>query len=146
MLDAHIAAAAAVCSVSPLSSVRTSCTASHNAAAAAAAAVSLVNLAMALGISVEFCAHILHSFCVSHGSRVTRAKAALIKVGVQNRHAVGGPSLICCCDSFCINHGSSVMRAKAAIIKVGVFYHVGQCHCLGHELPIVGSIMAAKPV
>jgi hypothetical protein len=35
---------------------------------------------MALGISVEFCAHILHSFCVSHGSRATRAKAALIKV------------------------------------------------------------------
>jgi hypothetical protein len=45
-----------------------------------ASAVSLVNLAMALGIAVEFCAHILHSFCVSHGSRVTRAKAALIKV------------------------------------------------------------------
>jgi hypothetical protein len=26
-------------------------------------AVSLVNLAMALAIAVEFCAHILHSFC-----------------------------------------------------------------------------------
>lgn len=36
---------------------------------------------MALGIAVEFCAHILHSFCVSHGSRVARAKAALIKMG-----------------------------------------------------------------
>eukprot|EP00879_Flechtneria_rotunda_P012269 GHRR01012815.1.p1 GENE.GHRR01012815.1~~GHRR01012815.1.p1 ORF type:complete len:1130 (+),score=344.72 GHRR01012815.1:967-4356(+) len=44
-------------------------------------AVSLVNLAMALGIAVEFCAHILHSFCVSHGSRVARAKAALVKMG-----------------------------------------------------------------
>jgi Niemann-Pick C1 protein len=36
---------------------------------------------MALGIAVEFCAHILHSFCVSHGSRATRAKAALVKMG-----------------------------------------------------------------
>eukprot|EP00878_Enallax_costatus_P015127 GHUV01015839.1.p1 GENE.GHUV01015839.1~~GHUV01015839.1.p1 ORF type:complete len:1041 (+),score=174.75 GHUV01015839.1:474-3596(+) len=44
-------------------------------------AVSLVNLAMALGISVEFCAHVLHSFCVSHGSRITRAKTALVKMG-----------------------------------------------------------------
>lgn len=43
--------------------------------------MSLVNLAMALGIAVEFCAHILHSFCVSHGSRIARAKAALIKMG-----------------------------------------------------------------
>eukprot|EP00882_Tetradesmus_deserticola_P005279 GHRQ01005557.1.p1 GENE.GHRQ01005557.1~~GHRQ01005557.1.p1 ORF type:complete len:730 (+),score=321.05 GHRQ01005557.1:708-2897(+) len=44
-------------------------------------AVSLVNLAMALGIAVEFCAHILHSFCVSHGSRQARARAALVKMG-----------------------------------------------------------------
>ncbi|KAF6262418.1 multidrug efflux transporter AcrB transmembrane domain-containing protein [Scenedesmus sp. NREL 46B-D3] len=44
-------------------------------------AVSLVNLAMALGIAVEFCAHILHSFCVSHGSRRARARAALVKMG-----------------------------------------------------------------
>jgi Niemann-Pick C1 protein len=36
---------------------------------------------MALGIAVEFCAHILHSFCVSHGSRQARARAALIKMG-----------------------------------------------------------------
>lgn len=36
---------------------------------------------MALGIAVEFCAHILHSFVVSHGSRVARAKLALIKMG-----------------------------------------------------------------
>jgi hypothetical protein len=50
-------------------------------------AVSLVNLAMALGIAVEFCAHILHSFCVSHGSRVARARAALIKV--RERHVCG---------------------------------------------------------
>jgi Niemann-Pick C1 protein len=43
--------------------------------------VSLVNLAMALGIAVEFCAHVLHSFVVSHGSRVVRARAALLKMG-----------------------------------------------------------------
>jgi Niemann-Pick C1 protein len=36
---------------------------------------------MALGIAVEFCAHILHSFCVSHGSRQARARAALVKMG-----------------------------------------------------------------
>ncbi|KAF8057679.1 NPC1 [Scenedesmus sp. PABB004] len=44
-------------------------------------AVSLVNLAMALGIAVEFCAHVLHAFCVSHGSRPARARAALLKMG-----------------------------------------------------------------
>lgn len=42
--------------------------------------MSLVNLSMALGIAVEFCAHVLHAFCVSHGSRPARARAALVKV------------------------------------------------------------------
>jgi hypothetical protein len=45
--------------------------------------VSLVNLAMSLGIAVEFCAHILHSFIVSHGTRVARAKYSLIKMGAS---------------------------------------------------------------
>ncbi len=42
-------------------------------------AVSLVNLAMSLGIAVEFCAHVLHAYCASPPGlpRVLRAEAAL---------------------------------------------------------------------
>lgn len=45
--------------------------------------MSLVNLAMALGIAVEFCAHVLHAFCTGHGSRRARAQAALVKMGAS---------------------------------------------------------------
>merc|ERR1712136_501216 len=45
-------------------------------------AVSLVNLVMAIGISVEFCSHIVRAFAVSvQPSRVGRAKESLIKMG-----------------------------------------------------------------
>ncbi|XP_045523161.1 NPC intracellular cholesterol transporter 1 isoform X2 [Pieris brassicae] len=45
-------------------------------------AVSLVNLVMAVGIAVEFCSHLVHSFSVSPGdSRVARASAALTRMG-----------------------------------------------------------------
>lgn len=45
-------------------------------------AVSLVNLVMAVGISVEFCSHLVHSFGVSmEESRVRRAADALTKMG-----------------------------------------------------------------
>merc|ERR1712113_432298 len=44
--------------------------------------VSLVNLVMSVGISVEFCSHITRSFALSrHFSRVERAKEALAKTG-----------------------------------------------------------------
>ena len=44
--------------------------------------VSLVNLVMSVGISVEFCSHITRSFAFSsHLSRVDRAKEALSKTG-----------------------------------------------------------------
>ena len=36
---------------------------------------------MALGIAVEFNAHVLHAFCVTPGSREARARAALVKMG-----------------------------------------------------------------
>ncbi|XP_013148224.1 PREDICTED: Niemann-Pick C1 protein isoform X2 [Papilio polytes] len=45
-------------------------------------AVSLVNLVMAVGIAVEFCSHLVHSFSVSGGaSREQRAAAALTRMG-----------------------------------------------------------------
>lgn len=45
-------------------------------------AVSLVNLVMAVGISVEFCSHLVHSFSVSQDeTRVRRAADALTKMG-----------------------------------------------------------------
>ncbi|KAK9823955.1 hypothetical protein WJX72_006638 [[Myrmecia] bisecta] len=46
-------------------------------------AVSLVNLVMALGISVEFCAHIMHSFMVLPGPRPQRASQALQDMGAS---------------------------------------------------------------
>ena len=46
--------------------------------------MSLVNLAMALGIGVEFNAHVLHAFLVAPGpSRAARAGAALRAVGAS---------------------------------------------------------------
>lgn len=45
-------------------------------------AVSLVNLVMAVGISVEFCSHLVHSFSVSAGrGRGERAADALLRMG-----------------------------------------------------------------
>merc|ERR1719266_2870153 len=45
-------------------------------------AVSLVNLVMAVGISVEFCAHITRAFSVNVGeSRISRARDTLINMG-----------------------------------------------------------------
>ncbi|XP_075217206.1 Niemann-Pick type C-1a isoform X2 [Lycorma delicatula] len=45
-------------------------------------AVSLVNLVMAIGISVEFCSHIVHSFSMSvKENRILRASDALINMG-----------------------------------------------------------------
>lgn len=46
-------------------------------------AVSLVNLTMALGISVEFCAHLVHAFVVTPGSRPARTATALVEVGAS---------------------------------------------------------------
>ena len=49
-------------------------------------AVSLVNLVMAVGISVEFCAHITRDFAFTMGSnKIDRAKRSLINVGSSVR-------------------------------------------------------------
>ena len=44
-------------------------------------AVSLVNLTMALGIAVEFCAHLVHAFLEARGARAERSAAALRSAG-----------------------------------------------------------------
>jgi len=46
-------------------------------------AVSLVNMAMALGIAVEFCAHVVHAFGVAVGSRARRMATALERTGAS---------------------------------------------------------------
>ena len=46
-------------------------------------AVSVVNLTMALGIAVEFCAHIVHAFLVAAGTRQQRMEAALQDMGAS---------------------------------------------------------------
>ncbi|XP_050204981.1 uncharacterized protein LOC126655019 [Mercurialis annua] len=46
-------------------------------------AVSVVNLVMAVGISVEFCVHITHAFSVSSGDRDQRVKEALGTMGAS---------------------------------------------------------------
>ncbi|KAK9740157.1 hypothetical protein RND81_03G015700 [Saponaria officinalis] len=46
-------------------------------------AVSVVNLVMSVGISVEFCVHITHAFMVSAGSRDQRMKEALSTMGAS---------------------------------------------------------------
>ncbi len=64
-------------------------------------AVSLVNLAMALGISVEFCAHVLHAFVLAPpGPRPARAAAAMRQVsasvlsGITLTKFAGGHALL----------------------------------------------------
>ncbi|MFS8006288.1 putative Sterol-sensing domain, protein patched/dispatched [Helianthus anomalus] len=46
-------------------------------------AVSVVNLVMSVGISVEFCVHITHAFLVSSGDRDQRTKEALSTMGAS---------------------------------------------------------------
>nr|XP_011465571.1 PREDICTED: Niemann-Pick C1 protein-like [Fragaria vesca subsp. vesca] len=46
-------------------------------------AVSVVNLVMAVGISVEFCVHMTHAFSVSTGDRDQRIKEALATMGAS---------------------------------------------------------------
>ena len=45
--------------------------------------ISLVNLVMALGISVEFCSHLTRAFTVTTGTRQNRAMFALMDVGAS---------------------------------------------------------------
>ncbi|XP_019086605.1 PREDICTED: Niemann-Pick C1 protein-like isoform X3 [Camelina sativa] len=46
-------------------------------------AVSVVNLIMSIGISVEFCVHISHAFLMSSGNREQRAREALETMGAS---------------------------------------------------------------
>ena len=54
-------------------------------------AVSLVNLVMAVGISVEFCSHITRAFAVSTaGDKVARAESVTVGMGSSVRSTVSG--------------------------------------------------------
>lgn len=80
-------------------------------------AVSVVNLTMALGIAVEFCAHIVHAFLVAPGGRAQRMQTALqdmgasvlsgititkfagMEAGTLIHVGVGCGMSVCCCSS-----------------------------------------------
>lgn len=77
-------------------------------------AVSLVNLVMAVGIAVEFCSHLVHSFSVSvQPSRVDRVADALTNMGSS---VFSGITLT--------KFGGIIVLgfAKSQIFKVGAFY------------------------
>lgn len=79
-------------------------------------AVSLVNLVMAVGISVEFCSHLVHSFSVSvEESRVLRATDALTKMGSS---VFSGITLT--------KFGGIIVLgfAKSQIFQVSIYHHL----------------------
>lgn len=72
-------------------------------------AVSLVNLTMALGIAVEFCAHPVHAFLEARGTRPERSAAALrsagaaVLSGITVTKFIGvNPSSVVCVDNLCL--------------------------------------------
>ena len=82
--------------------------------------VSLVNLTMALGIAVEFCAHPVHAFMEASGDRPARAAAALrsagasVLCGIALTKLIGAPSLLT----------TSVRSKHAAFILVAIYQAV----------------------
>lgn len=60
-------------------------------------AVSLVNLAMSLGIAVEFCAHVLHAYCATSPElpRAVRAEAALLARWVTHEPVISLVPVAC---------------------------------------------------
>jgi len=57
-------------------------------------AVSLTNLAMSIGIALEFCIHIVRSFTVEDGSRTFRAQVALCRMGTPVFNGIALTKLI----------------------------------------------------
>ncbi|KAI5637789.1 patched family domain-containing protein [Phthorimaea operculella] len=96
-------------------------------------AVSLVNLVMAVGIAVEFCSHLVHSFSVSAGDcRISRASNALTNMGSSVLSGItltkfGGiivlgtaKSQIFQADSFSVSAGDCrISRASNALTNMG---------------------------
>lgn len=50
--------------------------------------MSVVNLVMAVGLSVEFCVHIANAFATKTGTREERAKSALSEMGSRYKRGV----------------------------------------------------------
>lgn len=79
-------------------------------------AVSLVNLVMAVGISVEFCSHLVHSFGVSmEETRVRRAADSLTRMGSS---IFSGIKL-----HFILLEPFSVWKKKLLICTFGITFH-----------------------
>lgn len=57
-------------------------------------AVSLTNLAMAVGIALEFCVHIVRAFTVADGTRAFRAQVALSRMGTPVFNGIALTKLI----------------------------------------------------
>ena len=104
-------------------------------------AVSTVNLVAALGIGVEFCAHLLHAFLEEAGGREARAGAALAHVGAPVLSGITLTKVV----------GVAVLAfARTAIFRVYFFKMYAALVVLGalHGLallPVLLSLLGPEP-
>ena len=108
------------------------------------AQVSLVNLTMALGIAVEFCAHPVHAFMQAPGDRPARAVSALhsagaaVLSGIALTKLIGGP-LCWSATSLSTDRGQAEalnnLSMRSSIYKGGNIIEMTAAHLIVVRLP-----------